>query len=157
MPETVDGIPLHPLIVHGAVVLAPLAALGVIVLSLVPRWRERYGVLVLITAIVATVNVQLAKMTGENLKENFGEVPKIETHADLGEQMLWFTLPLLVAAIIVWWLGSRSAKERPVSRGLTIVLSVLCIVAASAALFQVVRVGHSGSDAVWSGVVSTDG
>jgi len=81
-------------------------------------------------------------------------VPKIERHAELGEVMLWFTLPLLAASIVVWWLGRRAKNERPVSSGLAIVLSVLCIVAASAAVVQVIRVGHSGADAVWSGTVS---
>ena len=154
MPETVGGIPLHPLVVHGAVVLVPLAALGVIVLALVPRWRSQYSVLAFLLALAATVNVQIAKMTGETLEDNFGEVPKIERHAELGDVMLWFTLPLLAASIVIWWLGRRAKNERPLSSGLAILLSVLCIVAASAALVQVIRVGHSGAAAVWSGTVS---
>jgi len=154
MPETVGGIPLHPLVVHGAVVLVPLAALGVIVLALVPRWRSQYSVLVFLLALVATANVQIAAMTGETFKDSFGEAPKIERHADLGDVMVWFALPLLLASIVLWWLGRRARNERPVSSGLGILLSVLCIVAASAAVVQVIRVGHSGADAVWSGTVS---
>lgn len=154
MPETVGGIPLHPLVVHGAVVLVPLAALGVVALALVPRWRSQYSVLVFLLALVAAVNVQIAKMTGETFKDTFGELPKIERHADLGSDMLWFALPLLAASIVIWWMGSRAKNERPVSSGLAILLSVLCIAAASAALVMVIRVGHSGADAVWSGTVS---
>jgi len=154
MPETIGGIPLHPLVVHGAVVLVPLAALGVIVLALVPRWRSQYSVLAFLLALAATVNVQIAKMTGETFEDNFGEVPKIERHAELGDVMLWFTLPLFAASIVIWWLGRRAKNGRPLSSGLAILLSVLCIVAASAALVQVIRVGHSGADAVWSGTVS---
>ena len=40
------GLPLHPLVVHGAVVLLPLAALGVIALVLRSAWRERFAVAV---------------------------------------------------------------------------------------------------------------
>ena len=31
--------PLHPLVVHGAVVFGPLAAVAALVYALVPRWR----------------------------------------------------------------------------------------------------------------------
>ncbi|MDH4159683.1 MAG: hypothetical protein OEV62_05450, partial [Actinomycetota bacterium] len=58
---------------------------------------------------------------------------------------------LLVAAVAVWWLARRQRASRPVGRGLTVAVSVVAAVVAAAAIVQVVRVGHSGSDAVWNG------
>lgn len=40
---TLFGLPLHPLVVHAAVVLLPLAALGAIVIAVSERARKRYG------------------------------------------------------------------------------------------------------------------
>ena len=37
------GLPLHPLVVHGAVVLVPLAALGTVAVVLSGWVRQRYG------------------------------------------------------------------------------------------------------------------
>ena len=60
MPETLGGIPIHPLVVHAVVVLIPLAALGVMAISVIPRWRGRFGVLVVGAATVATALVPVA-------------------------------------------------------------------------------------------------
>ena len=35
----INGLPLHPLVVHAVVVLSPLAALGGLLYAAVPRWR----------------------------------------------------------------------------------------------------------------------
>ena len=56
MPETIGGIPLHPLVVHAVVVLIPLAALGVIAIALVPKWRSRFGILVVAVTAFATAH-----------------------------------------------------------------------------------------------------
>jgi len=39
---TINGLPLHPLLVHAVVVLLPLAAVGSIIIAVVPKWRRRY-------------------------------------------------------------------------------------------------------------------
>jgi hypothetical protein len=41
--DAIAGLPVHPLVVHFAVVLLPLAALGLIVLVIVPSWADRFG------------------------------------------------------------------------------------------------------------------
>ena len=40
--DTIAGLPVHPLVVHFAVVLLPLATAGVIASALVPKIRTRY-------------------------------------------------------------------------------------------------------------------
>jgi hypothetical protein len=41
--DTVAGLPVHPLVVHAAVVLLPLSAIGLVTIILVPRWRASFG------------------------------------------------------------------------------------------------------------------
>lgn len=54
MFDLINGIPLHPLVVHAIVVLLPLATIGTLAIALRPRWRTRYGPLVVGAALVAT-------------------------------------------------------------------------------------------------------
>ncbi|MDH5279339.1 MAG: hypothetical protein OEW53_09900, partial [Actinomycetota bacterium] len=61
MPDTIGDVPVHPLVVHAVVVLLPLAALGVLVLVVVPRWRPTFAPLVLGVTVVATALVPVAK------------------------------------------------------------------------------------------------
>ena len=108
MPESVGGVPIHPLVVHAVVVLIPLTAFGVAVLSVVPKWRPRYGVLVAITGVVAAVLAPIAKLSGENLKDTLGETDLVNRHADLGTNVLYGAVPLAVMAVVLWWLGRRA-------------------------------------------------
>ncbi len=149
MPETLGGIPVHPLVVHAVVVLIPLAALGVMAISVVPRWRERFGVLVVAAAAVSTALVPLATESGETLEETVGESAQLERHAELGEGMIWGAIPLLVIAVALWWLGRQAGKDQPPPRWLTIIVPILGVVVAAVALVQVVLIGHSGAKSVW--------
>lgn len=149
MPETIGGIPIHPLVVHAVVVLIPLAALGVAALSVVPRWRGRYGVLVVVAAAISTALLPIATESGEQLEELVGESDQLERHAELGEGMIWGAVPLLVVAVALWWIGRRSDQDRPAPRWLTILVPVVGVVVAVVALVQIVLVGHSGASAVW--------
>lgn len=149
MPEAVDGIPVHPLVVHAVVVLIPLAALGVIAVALVPKWRERFGVLVMWGAVVAALLVPVAKESGENLQKTLGETDLIEKHAELGDKALLGAVPLALAAVVLWWLGRRARQGGPVPSWVSWVVPVVSIVVAVAALAQILLIGHSGAKAVW--------
>src|SRR3954451_12617429 len=61
------GIPLHPLVVHGAVVFTPLAALSAICFVLVERWRVQLRWPSAVLAVVAAGNCYAARVTGRNL------------------------------------------------------------------------------------------
>lgn len=149
MPETVGGIPLHPLVVHAVVVLIPLAALGLVAIALVPRWRTRFGILVVGAAAVATALVPIATQTGEALEETVGESERLEEHAELGEGVLYTAVPLLILAIALWWLGRRAQQGTPAPRWLGLLVPALAIIVAIVAVVQMVLVGHSGAEAVW--------
>jgi uncharacterized membrane protein len=150
VPDTVNGLPLHPLMVHVVVVLLPLAAIGVAALAVKPSWRGRYGGLVVVIAALATLAVPVASSSGEDLEHRVGD-PGV--HAQLGDTLIWFAIPLLVAAVALFWLQrhtSRPAGERAGASGkVAVLIAVLAVVVAAANLVQVYRVGDSGAKAVW--------
>jgi len=149
VPDTVNGLPLHPLVVHAVVVLLPLAALGVVALAVRPSWRGRYGGLVVLITALATAAIPLATSSGESLEHRVGDPGE---HAELGDTLLWFALPLLIAAVALVWLHRRDTRpggSRRTPRGLAVVVAVLAVVVAVANLVQVYRVGDSGAKAVW--------
>ena len=152
MPESIGGIPLHPLVVHAVVVLIPLAALGVIAIALVPKWRSQFGILVVGVTAFATAMVPIATSTGEQLQESRGESSLIEEHAELGDAALYSAIPLLILAVALWWLGRRAHQDAPVPRWLSWLVPASAVGVAVVAIVQMVLIGHSGAKAVWSGV-----
>ena len=155
MFDLINGIPVHALVVHGVVVLLPLAVLGTIAIAVRPAWRRRYGVLVVGCAAVATALIPMATSSGEALEHRVGDPGQ---HAQLGDQLIWFAVPLLVLAAALVYLDWRQAQGRP---AWTVpgrrVVAVLAVVAALAAAVQVYRVGDSGARAAWDEKVKAGG
>lgn len=160
MLDTLNGLPLHPLVVHGVVVLLPLAVLGTIAIALRPRWRHRFGLLVLGIAAVGTLFIPLATSSGEAFEQRVGDPG---THAELGDQLIWFALPMLVFVAVLVFLDRRGrtdgqwpAPGEPSPRsGQITAIAALSVVAALAAGVQVYRVGDSGARAAWGDQVSS--
>ena len=55
LPPDINGLPLHPLVVHAAVVLIPLTGLLALVMVLIPRFSYRFGPLILVLGWLAAV------------------------------------------------------------------------------------------------------
>ncbi|WP_300680649.1 DUF2231 domain-containing protein [Nocardioides sp.] len=157
MFDTFNGLPVHPLVVHAVVVLLPLAILGTIALVLRPSWRRHYGWPIVAIAAVATALIPVATSSGESLEKKVGDPGR---HAALGDQLIWFAIPLLVLLLVWVLLGRRTpATERPEGQrgtsapaAVTWVVAILALVAAVAAGVQVYRVGDSGAKAAWGDV-----
>ena len=156
MFDLVNGLPVHPLVVHAVVVLLPLAVLGTIAIAVVPRWRRSYGPLVVGIALVATALIPVATSSGEELEQRVGDPGN---HAALGDQLIWFAIPLLVLSALLVWVARRPARTETNSAGrsgtATHVLAALAVVAGLAAGVQVYRVGDSGARAAWGDQVSS--
>lgn len=164
MFDLINGLPIHPLVVHAVVVLLPLGIIGTVALAVRPAWRKTHGWLVLGITAAATVLVPVATSSGEDLEKRVGDPGE---HAELGDQLIWFALPLLVLVAALVYLDRRASLSAadPVptgeggehtaggSRALTTV-AVLAVVAAVAAGVQVYRVGDSGARAAWGDQVS---
>src|SRR5689334_10742605 len=99
--EELFGLPAHPIVVHAAVVLLPLAALGTLVCAAVPRWRRAYAPIALVLALVALGAVWLAQGSGEALEERVEETQLVEAHTEQGERVLPWAAGLAVAAAAV--------------------------------------------------------
>lgn len=154
--DTILGLPVHALVVHAVVVVVPVACAGTVAIAVVPRWRERYGGLVLLAATAGLVLVPVATRSGNELRDRLdvgGVVARqVKEHADLGNRAIWAVLVfwLLTAALV---LMSRRADRS--SRAVTVV-AVLAVLGAVVAGGVVARVGHLGSTAVWACTIGSD-
>lgn len=152
-----NGVPLHPLVVHGAVVFAPLAALAALVNAVVPAWRWAVRWPAVVLAVVAAGAVQLAKMSGEDLRDERGLLtPLVATHEMWADRLVLATWALALVAVLAWWaLPVRSrlvgGADRPSRSGaLDVVLRVLLVVLALLVMYLAFRTGDAGAAAVWT-------
>jgi uncharacterized membrane protein len=102
MFDTINGLPVHPLVVHAVVVLLPCAIVGAFAIVLRPAWRERFGVLVVLVAGLATLTIPIATSSGEALQRRVGNPGE---HTELGDQLIWFALPLFVLLAAYVWIN----------------------------------------------------
>jgi uncharacterized membrane protein len=155
MVDTVFGLPLHPLAVHATVVALPVAALTVAVAAVWPRFRRVGGALPLLLSLVALALVPVAVTSGRSLADRVEQSALVENHRALGEGLLpWVIVLALGAAGLYWWTRRerRTAQpdQSPLSRAVAAVVTLVALVGAVGTTVQVVRVGHSGTEAVWS-------
>lgn len=146
--DLILGLPVHPLIVHSAVVLVPIVALAAIVMSYLPSFSRRYGKLVIAIAVIAQTTLVAAKLSGESFEERIGK--EVERHQNFGDLAPWLTLPMLVLLFIRWRMDREGATVgSPLIRRL---VSILLVLAAIAALVIIFLTGHSGAESVWGWV-----
>jgi uncharacterized membrane protein len=151
MLSTISGLPAHVLLVHALVVLAPLTALLEILCAVWPAARRRLVWLVLAFAVVTTALTPITTEAGEWLYDRERHHSAIlNTHADRGGWMIYFSIAMLVVAVIlalVHWRENRSGKP-----GMTtnVVVAILAIALGLASIVQVVRIGDAGARSVWA-------
>jgi hypothetical protein len=151
--ETLFGLPAHPLVVHAAVVLVPLAALGTVAIALWGRAR-RLGWIVVAFGVAAFVFTLLAQGSGEDLEHKVDESELVEEHAELGDTMPWFALPIALTAAGVMVVDRRRSRTDEASRPgwmgpAVIVVSTAAVLASVVGTVRVAQVGHSGARATW--------
>ena len=159
--DSIGGLPAHPLVVHAVVVLVPLTAVGAVVVSLWPRGRTQFGWLVAAGAVLSMGLVPWATSSGEALEEGVSETALMEKHAEMGGQLTPWVVVLAVGMVALMGLSRATAKASAsgTSRApswMVLAVAALTVLAATGALVQVIRIGHSGAEATWSGV-STSG
>ncbi len=160
MFDEISGLPVHPLVVHVAVVFLPLLALGSIVYAVAPKLRPRIGWAVVLLAIAAPIGAFVARQSGEALERRLtaaGYGPEIldqvNTHQSYGNLTFWFTLALGVATLVLAALASDNPRMPEAPPWLTTVMSVVVIALAVVVGIYVFLTGDSGARAVWEGVV----
>lgn len=148
--RSIFGLPAHPLIVHGAVVLLPLAAILLVVVAALPRARKIGAPIALGLALAATGAVFLAEQSGEQLEHQVKETEAVETHAEAAEGVLpWALLVTFAAGCAVVAEPLRRRVDKPTPGAVTAILVGLALISGIGATATVVSVGHSGAKATW--------
>jgi len=140
MFDTITGLPLHPLVIHGVVVGVPLMAVVTISVAARRNLRERFSWWVAGANTLLLLLTLVAKQSGEALQQARGGQIALE-HGQLGSVLPWFALVLAVASAAVA-ATSRNKALGPVS-------VVFVILAAVAAVYWTVRTGDTGARSVW--------
>jgi hypothetical protein len=151
--DQINGLPVHVLVVHAAVVFVPLLALGAIVYALVPRWRPRVGWAVVLLALAAPAATFAAKESGEELEARLlrqgvsgrgAEI--ISDHSGYGDLTFYFALALGAVSLVMTFLTSRGRSLPKVAElGVAVVVVVLAAISG----YYVFQTGDSGATAVW--------
>jgi hypothetical protein len=165
--DEILGLPAHPLLVHGAVVLVPLAAAGVALIAFWPAARFRLGYAVLAIAAAGAMTAVLAQQSGEAFEDRVRETDLIEKHTELGATGTTAGIAVVVAALAVVATDvvlrmRASADADPVARAApsrvpSIVVGAIALVVATGGAIQIARIGHSGAEAVWNATTDDDG
>jgi glucan phosphoethanolaminetransferase (alkaline phosphatase superfamily) len=152
--DQINGLPVHALVIHAAVVFVPLLAVGAIAYALVARWRPRIGWAVLLLAVAAPASAFVATQSGNALRDRLIEqgvsgrgAEIIDDHMGYGQLTLWFTLALGVVSLVLVLATMRRAGSLP--KVADIGLAVVTVVLAAISGYYVFQTGDSGATAVW--------
>jgi cytochrome b involved in lipid metabolism len=148
--DTIAGLPLHPLVVHAVVVLLPVAAIALILIYFVPKWRLAYGWLTLAALAAGTAAAFAAKESGEALADRVGLPAE---HAQWANLLVPVSIVLFVVAAVWFWLQRKAAAASTTSIA-AVVTGAVASVLAVAVLVLTVLVGHSGATAVWAAEIA---
>jgi hypothetical protein len=160
MFDKIGNLPLHPLVIHAAVIGIPLAILLAFLFAF-PKTRAWARWPLAIVGVGATAVTFVARQSGLALEASLGIRPPspvatlIAKHYQLGNQLLYIMIGFTVIALLNIFLVSPStagdtpgASTQPAI--VRVVLPILLLVVALVALVWVVRVGDLGATAVWN-------
>ena len=155
MFDQINGLPVHALVLHAAVVFVPLLALVAIVYAVAPRWRSKVGWAAVLLAIAAPVTTWVTTESGEELRARLVEsglkgepLAAIDDHMGYGDLTLYFSLALGVVTLVMVFLTLRRA-DRPLPAAASVALSVIMVALAAVSGYYVFKTGDSGAQAVW--------
>lgn len=173
MFDRVLGLPAHPLLVHAAVVLVPLLALGGTAYAVAPFVRRHVRWPLMLLALATPAAVGAAKLSGDAFRRNGNladaEVQdRITEHKEFGDLTLWLVLALAVVVLLLTFAAPGRRADRLVRRGtddtlvnpprrrapaivVQVVLAVVIVGLAAVSLFYVFKTGDSGAHMVWDG------
>ena len=146
MFDSINGVPIHALIVHVAIVLIPLSAIGAILIAARPKALRLFGAATVIGAAVGAVATVISKTSGQNLSQRVGWP---QEHVDYGNIFPIAAVAFLLL-LVVFWLIARGV---PLNRNRPLWLKVFgaaLILAAIGITYLTVLTGFSGASATWT-------
>jgi hypothetical protein len=147
------GLPVHALVLHVAVVFAPLAAL-VGFAYLIPKWRHILRWPLVVVAAIAAISVFVAKESGQDLRTALGtELTSpgnlsgalIAHHAELANKLLIVLIVFFVLTVAAVVLQTRTTAPA-VGAASSVVVTIVAI----AVLVLTYQTGEAGAKAVWN-------
>lgn len=143
---SIAGLPVHPLVVHFAVVILPLSALALIFLIYTPKLKSQYSFITAVAVVLGSAATLISKQSGEALAEKIGTPVK---HADYAS-LLTYTAFVFMVLTLIWYRSNKGRKSRVVTP-----LGHTTVLAAVAVLVLTFLTGHTGAQAVWEGKLPT--
>jgi len=146
---TFNGLPLHPLVVHAAVVAVPVTALLVLLFVARPTLQARLRLPLLVLAVASALLVWLTAVSGDSLAHALSSGGPIKALIDKHEawagrlQVGTWVLAGLTAVTVLF--GHRAGWLKGLLHG-------LLVVAAIAVVVLVGLTGDAGAQAAWYGV-----
>jgi hypothetical protein len=155
--DNIGNLPLHPLVVHAAVIGVPLAALMAFLFAF-PKTREWARWPLAIVVVGATAVTFVARQSGLAFEAALGITPGnpvgnlILRHSMLANQLFYIMIGFSVIGLLNVFLVSKRAADGAAKQSaiLRIGLPILLVAAAVVALAWIVRVGDLGARAVWN-------
>lgn len=158
----IAGLPLHPLVIHAAVALTPLAVFLAVVFAVRPQWRYLTRWPTAVAALLALGAIWAARITGNALATSRPELfqtpvgATIQDHAARGKVLsLVIILFAVVVGVGVWGLGGESGFTSGIGHRSTKVavfdrvVPALIVIVSLAVLVYLFLTGDAGARAVW--------
>jgi len=131
-----------------------MTALLEILCAILPAVRRR---LVWLVLILALVTVGLTPLTTEAGEWFYNQQPRpadiLRTHADRGGWMIYFSAALVVVALLLVFLHVREGRSETRRIGAHLIVAILALAVGVSTIITVYRIGDSGAQSVWGGVV----
>lgn len=144
---SIAGLPVHPLVVHFAIVILPIASLGLIALIYIPSLRKRYAFITTVGIVLGFLAAFIAKQSGEALSEKT-YLP--EDHSNYGSLLVYAALALALLTVI-WYRTYKNASSSTRLRKRGAALNHLIALISIGVIALTFLAGHSGAESVWKG------
>lgn len=138
---SIGDLPLHPLVVHGVVVLLPLVAIGILFGLWKVKFFERHHLSIFLVTTLASLGVLVAASSGNSLSAAVG-LPK--DHAEWGNNLVPVAIALVVA-IAIFSFFTFYRRVSLISNTFRALLGILSL----GSILLTIAVGHSGAESVW--------
>lgn len=152
-------MPLHPLIVHAAVVFAPLAALAGLLYAALPKWRWATRWPMIALAVIGAGSVLAAYLSGKSFlgdRPELGAIPALQDHQDRALILLWIALAYLAVVLLAGWalggptaLASGAGNQETKAGALAWGALILLVLGGLAVVVMTILTGDAGARAVW--------
>ena len=140
---TINGLPLHPIIVHATVIGLP--ALGVLALLYVakPDLQDKLRLWLMGLALGAAALVFLTVRSGTDLQSSRGLPPSfVHVHHVWATRLEWTTFGFAALVVLIGFVDQRASWTKPL-------LHALLVVAALAVAFLTYKTGEAGARMIY--------